>query len=106
MSQATGNGPAADRSPCAKGTDARRLHFAARNGTLLSNARNAVAGNVAYQAKTSQVDDYFTVAEQKDINFNLYVRGSGASVPTTLSAQLQQQIDDGNMNLFYIPGTE
>jgi hypothetical protein len=51
------------------------------------------------------MDDYFTLAEQKDINFNLYVRGPGASVPT-LSAQLQQQIDDGNMNLFYIPGTE
>jgi Restriction endonuclease fold toxin 7 len=62
--------------------------------------------NVAYQAKTSQMDDYLTLAEHKDINFNLYVRGPGASVPTTLSAQLQQQIDDGNMNLFYIPGTE
>jgi RHS repeat-associated protein len=62
--------------------------------------------NVAYQGLTSQMKDYLTLGAQEDIDVNLYVRGPNASVPTTLSAPLQQQIDDGNINLFYIPGTQ
>ncbi len=66
---------------------------------ILTQSTIGEVKNVQYQALTQQLQDYLSIAQSTNRNFNLYVRPS-----TQLSGPLQNLISSGQIQLLYIPG--
>ena len=54
--------------------------------------------NVQNLSFTQQLQDYSSYAQQNSLQFNLYVRPT-----TTLTGPLQNAVNSGQINLFFIP---
>jgi hypothetical protein len=80
-----------DRIPSLSGTAAYRIPDEL-NSSVLGEVKNV--SNLSF---TNQLQDFSGYAQQEQLQFNLYVRGS-----TTLSGPLQAAVDSGDINLLRI----